>query len=277
VRRPPPLNRAKKRFGQHFLHDPGTIERILRAIGPRPGDRLVEIGPGRGAITVPLLEAVGELDVIEIDRDVVPELERRCSGRGELRVHLADALEFDFRALRGTGPRLRLVGNLPYNVSTPLLFHFLGQLDAVADMHFMLQKEVVTRMAAPPGGKEYGRLTVMLAPWVRVERLFDIGTGAFSPQPGVVSTFFALHPHDRPPFEVGDERAYARVVAAAFAQRRKTLRNSLAGLLTGPQIAAAGIDAGARPETLSPVQFAALARQLASAGGCDWSSGGGDL
>jgi len=277
VRRPPSLNRAKKRFGQHFLHDPGTIERILRAIGPRPGDRLVEIGPGRGAITVPLLEATGALDVIEIDRDVVPELERRCGGRGELRVHLADALEFDFRALRGTGPRLRLVGNLPYNVSTPLLFHFLGQLDAVADMHFMLQKEVVTRMAAPPGGKEYGRLTVMLAPWVRVERLFDIGTGAFSPPPGVVSTFFALHPHDRPPFEIGDERAYARVVAAAFAQRRKTLRNSLAGLLTGPQIAAAGIDAGARPETLSPAQFAALARQLASQGGCDWSSGGGDL
>ena len=277
MRHPPPLKRAKKRFGQHFLHDPGTIERILRAIAPQPGDRLVEIGPGRGAITVPLLEASGALDVIEIDRDVVPELERRCSGRGELRVHLADALEFDFRALRGTGPRLRLVGNLPYNVSTPLLFHFLGQLDAVADMHFMLQKEVVTRMAAPPGGKEYGRLTVMLAPWVRVERLFDIGTGAFSPPPGVVSTFFALHPHDRPPFEVGDGRAYARVVAAAFAQRRKTLRNSLAGLLTGPQIAAAGIDAGARPETLAPAQFAALARQLASAGGCDWSSAGGDL
>ncbi len=277
MRRPPPLNRAKKRFGQHFLHDPGTIDRILRAIGPRPGDRLVEIGPGRGAITVPLLEATGALDVVEIDRDVVPELERRCSGHGELRVHVADALEFDFRALRGTGPRLRLVGNLPYNVSTPLLFHFLGQLDAVADMHFMLQKEVVTRMAAPPGGKEYGRLTVMLAPWVRVERLFDIGTGAFSPPPGVVSTFFALHPLDRPPFEVGDQRAYARVVAAGFAQRRKTLRNSLAGLLTGPQIAAAGIDAGARPETLSPAQFAALARQLASASGCDWSSAGGDL
>jgi 16S rRNA (adenine1518-N6/adenine1519-N6)-dimethyltransferase len=277
VRRPPHLSRAKKRFGQHFLHDPGTIERILRAIGPRPGDRLVEIGPGRGAITVPLLEATGALDVIEIDRDVVPELERRCSGRGELRVHLADALEFDFRALCGTGPRLRLVGNLPYNVSTPLLFHFLGQLDAVADMHFMLQKEVVTRMAAPPGGKEYGRLTVMLAPWVRVEPLFDIGTGAFSPPPRVVSTFFALHPHDRPPFELGAAGAYAKVVAAAFSQRRKTLRNSLAGLLAAPQIAAAGIDASARPETLSPAQFAALARQLAPAAGCDWSSEGGDL
>ena len=256
------MSRAKKRFGQHFLHDPGTIDRIVRAIAPQPGERLVEIGPGRGAITVPLLEAAGALDVVEIDREVVPELERRCAGRGELRVHLADALEFDFRALRGDGPPLRLVGNLPYNVSTPLLFHFLGQLDAVADMHFMLQKEVVTRMAAPPGGKEYGRLTVMLAPWVRVERLFDIGTGAFSPPPRVVSTFFALHPHREAPFDIGDGQAYARVVAAAFGKRRKTLRNSLAGLLEPAQIAAAGVDATARPETLAAAQFAALARQL---------------
>jgi 16S rRNA (adenine1518-N6/adenine1519-N6)-dimethyltransferase len=271
------LKRAKKRFGQHFLHDPGTIERILRAIAPRPGDRVVEIGPGRGAITVPLLEAAGALDVVEIDRDVVPELERRCAGRGVLRVHLADALEFDLRALRGDGPRLRLVGNLPYNVSTPLLFHFVDQLDAVADMHFMLQKEVVTRMAARPGGKEYGRLTVMLAPRVRVEPLFDIGTGAFSPPPRVVSTFFALHPHASPPFDIGDAGTYARVVTAAFGQRRKTLRNSLAGLLTSAQIAAAGVDAAARPETLPPEQFAALARQLVASADGDLSSGSGDL
>ena len=271
------MSRAKKRFGQHFLHDPGTIGRILRAIAPQRGDHLVEIGPGRGAITVPLLEAAGALDVVEIDRDVVPELERRCRGRGELRVHLADALEFDFRVLRGDGPPLRLVGNLPYNVSTPLLFHFLAQLDAVTDMHFMLQKEVVTRMAARPGGKEYGRLTVMLAPWVQVEPLFDIGTGAFTPPPKVVSTFFALRPHDRPPFEVGDAQAYARVVAAAFGQRRKTLRNSLSGLLDAERIAAAGVDATARPETLAPAQFAALARELARTGDRDWSRAGGDL
>jgi 16S rRNA (adenine1518-N6/adenine1519-N6)-dimethyltransferase len=271
------LNRAKKRFGQHFLHDPGTIERILRAIAPRPGDRLVEIGPGRGAITVPLLEAAGALDVIEIDRDVLPELERRCAGRGALRVHVADALEFDFRRLRGDGAPLRLVGNLPYNVSTPLLFHFLDQLDAVSDMHFMLQKEVVTRMAARPGGKEYGRLTVMLAPRVRVEPLFDIGTGAFSPPPKVVSTFFALHPHAQPPFEIGAPQAYAKVVAAAFSQRRKTLRNSLGDLLSQAQIAAAGVDASARPETLAPAQFAALARELTAAGAHNWSPGDGDL
>ena len=256
------MNRAKKRYGQHFLHDPGTIERIVRAIDPRPGDRIVEVGPGRGAITVPLLAAAGSLDVIEIDPDVVPRLEERCAGVGHMRLHLADALEFDFRALRGDGPALRLVGNLPYNISTPLLFHFVAQLDAIASMHFMLQKEVVARMAAAPGGKDYGRLTVMLAPWVRVEPLFDIGTGAFSPPPKVVSTFFALHPHAAPPFEIADHATFARVVFAAFSQRRKTLRNSLSGLLDAAAIAAAGVDPGARPETLFPAQFAALASHV---------------
>ena len=253
------MKHAKKRYGQHFLHDPGMIERIVRSIAPVPGDRVVEVGPGRGAITAPLLSALGELDVVEIDADVVPRLQERCRGLGNLRVHLADALEFDLRALRGAGPKLRLVGNLPYNISTPLLFRFIAQLDAIADMHFMLQKEVVARMAARPGNKDYGRLTVMLAPWIRVEPLFDIGTGAFSPPPRVVSTFFALHPCAEPPFEVGSHDAYARVVAAAFSQRRKTLRNSLSALLDSASIAAAGIDPGARPETLWPAQFAALA------------------
>ncbi|MFO1395017.1 MAG: 16S rRNA (adenine(1518)-N(6)/adenine(1519)-N(6))-dimethyltransferase RsmA [Steroidobacteraceae bacterium] len=256
------MSRAKKRYGQHFLHDRGTIDRIVRAIDPRPGERIVEVGPGRGAITRPLLERAGRLDVVEIDPDVVAPLEERCAGAGELVVHLADALEFDFRALRGGGPKLRLVGNLPYNVSTPLLFHFLAQRDAIASMHFMLQKEVVVRMAAGPGGKDYGRLTVMLAPWVRVQPLFDIGTGAFSPPPKVVSTFFALHPLAEPPFQLGDPAAYARVVAAAFSQRRKTLRNSLGGLMDADTIRAAGVDPGARPETLPPAAFAALAARL---------------
>lgn len=253
------MKHAKKRYGQHFLHDPGTIERIVRAIAPAPGDRLVEVGPGRGAITAPLLAAAGEIDVIEIDPDVVPRLQERCRGLGDLRVHLADALGFDLRALRGDGTRLRLAGNLPYNISTPLLFRFIAQLDAIADLHFMLQKEVVARMAARPGNKDYGRLTVMLAPWVRVEPLFDIGTGAFSPPPKVVSTFFTLHAHRTPPFDIGSHEAYARVVASAFSQRRKTLRNSLSGLLDAGKIAAAGVDPGARPETLWPEQFAALA------------------
>lgn len=256
------MNRAKRRYGQHFLHDRGTIERIVRAIAPAAGDRIVEVGPGRGAITAPLLAIVGEMDVVEIDAGVVPRLEERCAGIGRLRVHVADALEFDFRALRGAGPPLRLVGNLPYNVSTPLLFHFVSQLDAIRSMHFMLQKEVVARMAARPGTRDYGRLTVMLAPWVRVEPLFDIGTGAFSPPPKVVSTFFALHPHAAPPFAIADHAAYARVVASAFSQRRKTLRNSLAGLLDPAAIVAAGVDPGARPETLAPDRFAALAARL---------------
>jgi 16S rRNA (adenine1518-N6/adenine1519-N6)-dimethyltransferase len=253
---------AKKRLGQHFLHDPGTIDRIVRAIAPRPGDRLVEVGPGRGAITVPLLRAAGALDVVEIDADVIPGLEDRCRGLGDLRVHLADALEFDFRAFRGTGPALRLVGNLPYNVSTPLLFHFIGQLDAIGDMHFMLQKEVVARMAAKPGSDAYGRLTVTLAPWVRVVPLFDIGTGAFSPPPKVVSTFFTLQPLAEPPFPLPNPGGYAKVAMAAFSQRRKTLRNSLSALLTVEQIRHAGVDPGARPETLAPAQFAALAAEL---------------
>lgn len=260
------MSRAKKRYGQHFLHDRGTIERIVNAVDPRPGERVVEVGPGRGAISASLLSRAGRLDAIEIDPDVVPGLTARCEGLGQLVVHLADALEFDFRALRGDGPPLRLVGNLPYNVSTPLLFHFVSQIDAFASMHFMLQKEVVTRMAAAPGGKDYGRLTVMLAPWVRVESLFDIGTGAFSPPPRVVSTFFALHPHCAPPFAIADHDAFARVVSAAFSQRRKTLRNALSGLLDRETIAAAGVDPGARAETLRPEQFAQLAARLPRSG-----------
>ena len=254
--------RAKKRFGQHFLHDPGTIDRIVEAIGPRPGERIVEIGPGRGAITAPILERTGAIDVIEIDSDVVPELQARCAGRGELRIHLADALEFDLRALRGDGTRLRLIGNLPYYISTPLLFHFIEQLDAIVDMHFMLQREVVARMAARPDTDDYGRLTVTLAPHVAVQPLFDIRPGAFQPPPQVVSTFFALRPHGQAPFDTGAPGAFARVVAAAFGKRRKTLRNALRGLLEPGQIAAAGVDPGARAETLTPAQFGALARQL---------------
>jgi 16S rRNA (adenine1518-N6/adenine1519-N6)-dimethyltransferase len=257
------VSRPKKRYGQHFLHDPGSIERIVRAINPLPGERLVEIGPGRGAITRALLAAAGGLDVIEIDADVLPQLQARCTGLPGLRIHQANALEFDLAALRGSGPRLRLVGNLPYNISTPLLFRLVEQLDSIADMHFMLQKEVVARMAAAPGDADYGRLTVMLAPHVRVRPLFDIGTGAFSPPPRVVSTFFALDPLRAPPFAIESPGQYARVVAAAFAQRRKMLRNSLSGLLDGDGIQAAGIDPRERPENLAPEQFAALAAELA--------------
>jgi 16S rRNA (adenine1518-N6/adenine1519-N6)-dimethyltransferase len=252
-------HRARKRFGQHFLHDPGVIARIVAAIDPKPGERLVEIGPGLGALTLPLLDRIGRLEVVELDRDVIPRLAERVRGHGELVIHEADALDFDFGALRGTGPRLRLCGNLPYNISTPLLFHLLESHAAIADMHFMLQKEVVARMAASPSTKAYGRLTVMLAVHCAVERLFDVGPGAFRPPPRVDSAIVRLVPHASAPFPIADPVRFAAVVAAAFGQRRKTLRNALAGVVDAAGFAAAGVDPGRRAETLEPRDFARLA------------------
>ena len=251
--------RPRKRFGQHFLHDPGVIRRIVAAIDPLPGQRIIEIGPGLGALTLPLLERANRLEVIEIDRDVIPELERRCSGRGELVVHNRDVLTVDFRALAGSGPALRVCGNLPYNISTPLLFHLLDAGAAIIDMHFMLQKEVVDRMVAPPGGKDYGRLTVMLAAACRVRRLFNVGRGAFNPPPRVDSAIIRLEPLVSAPFEIHDATRFAQVVAGAFSMRRKTLRNSLRGLVDGSGFRLAGVDPSRRAETLSPAEFAALA------------------
>ncbi len=252
-------HRARKRFGQHFLHDPGVIRRIVEAIDPQPGERLVEIGPGLGALTAPLLERTGRLEVIEIDRDVVAPLRARCAGLGELVIHQQDVLSVDFAALAAGGPPLRVCGNLPYNISTPLLFHLLGSRQAIRDMHFMLQKEVVDRMVAAPGGKEYGRLTVMLAAACRSERLFRVGTGAFSPPPKVDSAVVRLQPLPQPPFPLADPARFAAIVAAAFSMRRKTLRNGLRSLVDEAGFASAGIDPGRRPETLSPAEFGALA------------------
>ena len=250
--------RARKRFGQHFLHDPGVLRRIVDAVDPRPGERIVEIGPGHGALTLPLLERCGRVEAIEIDRDLAPLLAGRAAGKGELVIHVGDVLEVDFRSLHGGGSKLRICGNLPYNISTPLLFHLLAARDVIADMHFMLQKEVVDRMAAPPGGKDYGRLTVMLAAACRVEPLFRVGRGAFQPPPAVDSAVARLVPHDTEPFPMPDPARFARIVAAAFSMRRKTLRNSLRGLVDTAAFDAAGIDAGRRPETLSPGEFARL-------------------
>jgi len=253
--------RGRKRFGQHFLHDPGVIGRIVAAIDPQPGERLVEIGPGLGALTLPLLERCGRMEVVEIDRDVIPALRRHCAGAGELIVHEADVLAFDFAALHGGGPALRVCGNLPYNISTPLLFHLLEARAVIADMHFMLQKEVVERMAAKPGGKEYGRLTVMLAAVCRVELLFRVGRGAFNPPPAVDSAVVRITPHAGEPFPLPDPGRYAKLVCAAFSMRRKTLRNSLRGLVGAAAFEAAGIDPGRRAETLSAAEFAKLATQ----------------
>jgi 16S rRNA (adenine1518-N6/adenine1519-N6)-dimethyltransferase len=256
------MHRARKRFGQHFLHDPVVIERIVGAIDPQPGERLVEIGPGLGAITLPVLDRAGELEAVEIDRDVIAALRVTSIPHGRLRLHEADVLSFDFATLRGEGPRLRLIGNLPYNISTPLLFHLIEQRHHFADMHFMLQKEVVDRMAARAGDEDYGRLSVMLAPWLRIEPLFDIGPGAFRPPPRVHSTFVRLTPHDAPPFTLTDPALYARVVAMAFSQRRKTLRNALRGTVDETTLTAAGIDPGLRAEVIAPERFAAIAARI---------------
>jgi 16S rRNA (adenine1518-N6/adenine1519-N6)-dimethyltransferase len=259
--RPP----RRKRFGQHFLHDRGVITRIVEAIAPRAGDHLVEIGPGYGVLTAELLGfADTTLDAIEIDRDLAARLAPQLQPPRS-RLHVGDALEFDFTALAAErGGPLRVVGNLPYNISTPLLFHLLTQAGAVTDLHVMLQREVVARLAAQPDSGDYGRLTIMLAPYFRVEHLFDVGPGAFRPPPRVWSAVARLTTRAQPLFSVSPH--YAAVVAAAFMQRRKTLRNALSTFLTREQIAACGVDPGARPETLTPEAFNTLAATLDRAG-----------
>jgi len=251
--------RAKKRLGQHFLHDPAVIRRLVDVIRPQPDDVMVEIGGGPGALTIPLSEKLERLHVVEVDRELAAALPERVQHPERLVVHAADALTFDFGAL-AAGPRsLRVVGNLPYNISTPLLFHLLEHAHLIKDMHVMLQREVVDRMTAAPGGKDYGRLTVMLALSVRVEACFGVGPGAFSPPPKVWSTVVRLVPHDAPPFDVRDPARFAELVALTFSMRRKTLGRALKGRLTPQQIASAGIDPKARPETLAPADFARLA------------------
>jgi 16S rRNA (adenine1518-N6/adenine1519-N6)-dimethyltransferase len=255
-------HRPRKRFGQNFLHDPGIIGKIIAAIDPRPDESLVEIGPGQGAITLPLLKAAGKLTVVELDRDLILPLQTRCREAGELTVHNADALRLDFCGLADNTP-LRVVGNLPYNISTPLLFHLLDQHHCIQDMHFMLQKEVVDRMSAQPGSRQYGRLSVMLQYRCRVTPLFAIGPGAFNPPPKVDSAFVRLDPYAQPPISVDDESVFATLVRQAFAQRRKTLRNTLREMLDANEIKEAGVDPTARAETLSLNAFAALANRAA--------------
>jgi 16S rRNA (adenine1518-N6/adenine1519-N6)-dimethyltransferase len=256
------MGAPRKRFGQHFLHDNSVIARTLDAIDPRAGERIVEIGPGRAALTRALLSRIDRLEAIEIDRDLAAELRTRFDP-AHLEVIQADVLDMDFTALRGSGPPLRVVGNLPYNISTPLLFHLLGHRGAIRDMHFMLQKEVVERMAARPGSKVYGRLTVMLAPWVEVQPLFNVGAGSFRPPPKVESAVVRLIPSAAVRFDIGEPRRFEQVVRAAFAQRRKKLRNALNGLVDEATMAAAGVDPGDRAERLTPEQFGHLARQAA--------------
>jgi 16S rRNA (adenine1518-N6/adenine1519-N6)-dimethyltransferase len=244
----------KKRFGQNFLHDPDIIRSLVAAIRPQPDDLMVEIGPGLGALTQPLLRALDHLHVVELDRDIISWMQGHYPA-DKITIHSSDALKFDFAAL---GNHLRVVGNLPYNISTPLLFHFLRYRDAIHDLHLMLQKEVAERMTAVPGSKTYGRLTVMLAPWTDMECCFDIGPGAFSPPPKVRSTLVRIVPRRQPKFVIADQAAFATLVALAFSMRRKTLRRILKGRLTESELADAGFEPMARPETLSPAEFARL-------------------
>ena len=258
------MHRPRKRFGQHFLTDASIIQKIITAIAPTPEQRLVEIGPGRGIITLPLLQAAGKLEAIELDRDLISGVRVLCLLHGELNLHQADALQFDYSTLQSDARQLRLVGNLPYNISTPLLFHLLTYKAVIQDMHFMLQKEVVERMAAEPGSKTYGRLSVMIQDACQVESLFDIGPAAFNPPPRVDSSFVRLTPKPDSPHSSEHQLAFAKIVSQSFGQRRKTLRNNLKTHLTEAQIEADGINPQARAETLSLADFHRLATTYAS-------------
>jgi 16S rRNA (adenine1518-N6/adenine1519-N6)-dimethyltransferase len=255
-------HKARKRFGQNFLHDAGVIDKILRAIRARPEDRLLEIGPGQGALTEGLLSSDAQLDVVELDKDLIPILIHQFGSKPNFHLHQGDALKFDFTSLNAAPSSLRVVGNLPYNISTPLIFLLLQNAGLIRDMHFMLQKEVVQRMAAGPGGGDYGRLSIMVQYHCRVEHLFNVGPGAFNPPPKVDSAIVRLVPHEILPHPAKDHRALERVVREAFNQRRKTLRNTLKALLTNDEIIAAGVDGSLRPEQLDLAAFVRLADKL---------------
>jgi 16S rRNA (adenine1518-N6/adenine1519-N6)-dimethyltransferase len=258
----PTPHRARKRFGQNFLDDPGVIERIVRSIAPRTGDNLVEIGPGQGALTQPLLERCPTLTVIELDRDLVAGLESLRKDFPGLDIRQGDALDFDFSALTNEKHSLRVVGNLPYNISTPLIFHLLSFAGLMRDMHFMLQKEVVERLAASPGSKQYGRLSVMVQYFCQVDALFTVAPECFRPRPKVDSAIVRLTPYVTPPYPAEDFAVFKRLVATCFQYRRKTLRNSLRTLLPLEAIETLDLDVTIRPDNLSVKDFVALANVL---------------
>lgn len=252
-------HKHKKRFGQNFLHNPRVIERIVRAVHPQSDQRLVEIGPGEAAITLPLACSGAQLDVIEIDRDLIPKLQRLFAPYPNITLHQADALTFDYSTL--TPHPLRIVGNLPYNISSPLIFHLFSFKHLITDMHFMLQKEVVERIVAAPGSKTYGRLSVMAQYHCEATYLFTVGPGNFTPPPKVDSAIVRLKP--RPfPLQAKNEACFAELVKQAFSQRRKTLRNTLKGLATDEDFTAVDLDPGLRAEAVPVEKFVALANQV---------------
>jgi 16S rRNA (adenine1518-N6/adenine1519-N6)-dimethyltransferase len=252
------MHRVRKRFGQHFLHDKNIIDKILRAIDPKQDDNLLEIGPGRGALTLPLLNYCEQLTAIELDRDLVPVLQHDAAQGGKLNVINADILKFDLQSLpRPKG--LRIVGNLPYNISTPLMFHLMASISQIQDMHFMLQKEVARRIVAEAGTRNYGRLSVMIQYYCRCEYLFDVAPGCFTPPPKVDSAIIRLTPHTTPIVIVGDFALFSEIVRTAFSQRRKTISNSLKPILPPESLDACQIDRRLRAENLTLRDFANLA------------------
>ncbi len=255
-------HKARKRFGQNFLHDHGVINRIIASVYPKQGDHIVEIGPGQGALTGQLLDGAGELDVIELDRDLIPWLKLHFGINRLFRVHEADALTFDFESLKQDERPLRIVGNLPYNISTPLIFHLLSFAGTVRDMHFMLQKEVVERLCAAPGDNHYGRLSVMVQYYCRAEYLFQVGSGAFRPAPKVDSAIVRLTPWDELPHPCKDVSLLESIVKDAFAMRRKTLRNSLKKHISADELEQLDIDPSIRPEHLPLESFVRIADYL---------------
>ncbi len=256
-------HRTKKALGQHFLHDRSVVERIIQAVNPQSGERIVEIGPGAGALTFPLLRRHGALTAIEFDRDLIAPLGEAAAAHGELSIIQADVLSVDFTALAAGAP-LRVVGNLPYNISSPILFHLLEHASAVTDMHFMLQREVVERMASEPGSKVYGRLSVMLQAVCDVTALFLVPPSAFRPPPKVDSAVVRLRP--RPHSEISNPALFANVVRHAFSQRRKTLHNALGEVCSDADLRACGIDPGARAERVAVTDYVALANHLGAGG-----------
>ena len=249
---------ARKRFGQNFLQDEGIIQQIIFAINPKTDENVIEIGPGKGALTSSLYQSAGKLNVIELDRDLIPILQRNLGSPTALKIHNVDALKFDFSTLASVDSKARIVGNLPYNISTPLLFHLISFAPIIADMHFMLQKEVVDRITAQPNNKSYGRLSVMLQYFCFTEKLFDVHPAAFNPEPKVDSAIIRLSPYPEKPFTVINESIFHKVVTQSFAQRRKTLRNNLKQIFSDQDILSLDIEPSIRAESLSLEQFVQL-------------------
>ena len=255
-------HQARKRFGQNFLVDHHIIDKIIAAIAPKPSQNIIEIGPGRGAITEPMLARCPSLKVVELDRDLIPLLREKLAGYPDFQIHQGDALKIDFSQFYKAGRAMRIIGNLPYNISTPLIFHLLGFSQQIEDMHFMLQKEVVDRLAASPDDKNYGRLSVMVQYYSSVQPLFRVPPTAFRPAPKVESSIVRLLPYSQPPHLANDLKLLGKLVSASFQQRRKTMRNTLKYMLDAAQLEQLDIDISLRPQNLSVADFVHLSNQI---------------